>query len=186
MGGRRRIGRLGRCEAGLAYLEFALILPLLLMLMLGGVELSRYLQAGQKVDKMTHTIVDLVAQAPTISTGELEQILQAAQHIMSPYPFTENGVVIVSCVGYNEQGQLRVKWQYKGGGQLVRDSSVGEAGSSPQLPAGFTLDNRDNVIIAESFYRLDPLLNAGYADPIEFHGKSYHLPRLGELDTLRP
>src|SRR5690606_38696436 len=182
----RQIRKAMRNAEGLAYLEFALILPLLLLLVLGGTELSRYLQASQKVDKMNHTIVDLIAQAPTISEPELEQIMQAAQHIMSPYPFTDDGVIIVSCVGYNDYGQLRVKWQYKGGGNLQRNSAIGTTGNAPQLPEDFSVEERDNVIIAESFYTLDPIINSNYMEPIEFYSTAFYLPRLGELDTLQP
>ena len=185
MTGMQWIGKAARREEGLAYLEFALILPLLLLMVLGGTELSRYLQTGQKVDKMTHTIVDLIAQAPTISTPELEQIMQAAQHIMSPYPFTDDGVIIVSCVGYDEYDQLRVKWQYKGGGNLLRNSAIGTTGDAPQLPTGFSIEERDNVIIAESYYAMEPL-NSNYMEPVEFYSTAFYLPRLGELDTLQP
>lgn len=186
MTGMQWIRKAARREEGLAYLEFALILPLLLLLFLGGTELSRYLQAGQKVDKMTHTIVDLIAQAPTISASELEQIMQAAQHIMAPYPFTDDGVIIVSCVGYNQYGQLRVKWQYTGGGELLRNSAIGTAGNTPQLPAGFAIEERDNVIIAESYYAMEPIINSDHVEPIEFYSTAFYLPRLGELDTLQP
>lgn len=182
----RRIASLPRREEGVAYLEFALILPVLLLLALGGVELSRYIQAAQKVDKLTHTIVDLIAQAPTISVPELEQIMEASQHIMHPYPFSDNGVIIVSCVGYNQNGQLRVKWQYRGGGALNRTSNIGAVGNSPTLPANFTIGSRDNVIIAESFFTITPMINDNYVPESEFYRTAYYLPRLGELDTLRP
>jgi hypothetical protein len=169
---------------GVAYLEFALVMPVLLMLALGGVELGRYLHAGQKTDKLTHTVVDLVAQAPSISVPELDQIMLASQHIMSPYPFNEDGAVIISCIGYNEYGQLRVKWQYAGGGELERQSRIGEVGQFPTLPDGFEVETRDNVIIAESFFSLDPIFNDLYMEPIEFYRTAFYLPRLGELDTL--
>ena len=172
-------------ETGLAYLEFALALPFLMLLFIGGVEMSRYVQAGQKVDKMTHTIVDLIAQAPTISESDLDQITVAVEHIMQPYDFQNDGVIIVTCVGYNSAGNLRVKWQYTGGGALDRDSRIGTVGSSPTLPAGFTLETRDNVIIAESYFALTSMINEELLEPIEFYRTAYYLPRLGELDTLQ-
>lgn len=173
-----------RNEAGLAYLEFALALPLLMLFFIGGLEISRYVQAAQKVDKTTHTVVDLIAQAPTISTSDLNQIMQAVEHIMNPYAFQNDGVIIVSCVGYNDQGNLRVKWQYKGGGGLDRNSAIGTVGGTPSLPAGFTLESRDNVIIAETYFAFTSLISDSYVEPIEFYRTAYYLPRLGQLDTL--
>lgn len=179
------IRHLARRQEGVAYLEFALILPILLLLLLGGVEVSRYIQAAQKVDKMTHTIVDLIAQAPTISDSELDQIMVAAEHVMTPYPFANNGVIIVSCIGYNEYGQLRVKWQHSGGGTLPRSSAIGNEGDSPDLPEGFTLDTRDNVIVAESYFAFTPIINDTYVEATDLYRTAYYLPRLGELDALQ-
>lgn len=178
------IRRLRQQQDGVAYLEFALVMPILLMLALGGIELGRYLHAGQKTDKLTHTVVDIVAQSPTISVPELDQIMLASQHIMNPYPFNETGTVIISCIGYNEYGQLRVKWQYAGGGELERQSRIGDEGELPTLPEGFVVEARDNVIIAESFFSLNPIFNDLYMEPIEFYRTAFYLPRLGELDTL--
>lgn len=173
-----------REEAGLAFLEFALVLPVLLLLLLGGIEVSRYIQAAQKVDKLTHTIVDLVAQAPTISTQDLEQIMAASEHIMQPHEFRDDGVIIITCVGYNSAGSLVVKWQYKGGGELVRNSQVGTVNGAPTLPAGFVVEARDNVLIAETYFRFAPMINETITGPIEFYRTAYYLPRLGELGTL--
>lgn len=177
--------RLMQDQSGLAYLEFALLLPLLMLLFLGGTEMTRYVQAAQKTDKMTHTVVDLIAQAPNISTNELDQIFMAVEHIMNPYPFSERGVMIISCVGFNDMGELVVKWQYKGGGALDRGSAIGALGTAPTLPENFVVEQRDNVIIAETYFTMNPMISTDYADPIEFYRTAYYLPRIGELDTLQ-
>lgn len=181
---RHKTRDLARDETGLAFLEFALILPVLLLLLLGGIEVSRYIQAAQKVDKLTHTIVDLVAQAPTVSTSDLNQIMAAAEHIMTPYDFGDDGVIIVTCVGYNSAGKLVVKWQHKGGGSLARNSKVGAVNGTPVLPTGFVVDARDNVLIAETYFRFQPMINEQITGPIEFYRTAFYLPRLGELGTL--
>lgn len=178
--------RFADARDGVAFLEFGLAFPLLLILLLGGVEVARYVQAAQKVDKLTHTIVDLVAQAPTISVPDMNQIMIAAQHVMTPLPFDEDGVIIVSCVGYNDLNQLVIKWQYKGGGSLIRDSKIGTVNATPTLPDGFTVENRDNVIIAETYYYFEPIVNEEIVQPIDFYRTAFYLPRLGELDVLNP
>lgn len=180
----RKWRKLWHSETGLAYLEFALALPFLMLLFIGGVEMSRYVQAAQKVDKMTHTIVDLIAQAPTVSESDLDRIMLAVEHIMEPHEFRDDGVIIVTCVGYNSAGNLQVKWQYKGGGTLDRNSLIGAVGGAPTLPPGFTLEARDNVIIAESYFALTSMINDELLEPIEFYRTAYYLPRLGALDTL--
>lgn len=178
------VSSLHRDQRGLAFLEFALIFPVLLLLLLGSVEISRYVQTSQKVDKLSHTIVDLIAQAPTISTQDLQQIMMAAKHVMEPHPFDQDGIIIISCVGYDSNNQLTVKWQYKGGGSLTRSSRIGNAGGAPSLPANFTVEDKDNVIISETFFRFQPMINPDLIAPVEFYSTAYYLPRLGELDKL--
>jgi hypothetical protein len=180
----RAVPDMCRDRSGLAFLEFALVLPILLLLLLGGIEVSRYIQVSQKADKLAHTIVDLVAQSPTISTQDLQQIMAAARHVMEPYNFTDDGTIIISCVGYNSNNELRVKWQYTGGGNLVRASRIGALDGAPALPAGFTVEAKDNVIISETFFSLAPMLNNHIVQPTEFYRTAYYLPRLGELDKL--
>lgn len=174
----------GNCD-GLAYLEFALVFPVLMLLFLGGVDLSRYVQAGQKTDRVTHTVVDLIAQAPTISEQELDQIMVAVEHIMKPHDFSSDGVIIVSCVGYNDLGALVVKWQRKGGGTFDRDSVIGEVGETPTLPTGFVVEERDNVIIAETYFSFSSLINDALMAPVEIYRTAFYLPRIGELDVLQ-
>lgn len=182
---KRSLLQLLRDRKGLAYLEFALILPCLMLLFMGGLEVTRYIQTSQRVDKVTHTIVDLIAQAPEISTTELDQIMLAVQHIISDDDFAQDGTMIVSCVGFNNQGQLIVKWQYTGGGALPRTSRIGEEDGEATLPEGFVMDQRDNIIVAETFYYFEPMVNETFVDTIEFYRTAFYLPRLGELDTLQ-
>lgn len=171
-------------EQGLAYLEFALLLPLLMTLFLGTVEVSRYVQASQTVDKLSHTLVDLVAQAPTISVSDMNQIMDATAHITKGMNFSTKGIVIISCVGYDASNKLVVKWQYKGGGSLARSSKIGSSGGNATLPTGFTIESKDNVLVAESYLAYTPLVNTTIVQPIEFYRTAFYLPRLGQLDTL--
>lgn len=86
-----------RDEHGIAAVEFALILPLMLMIYLGLVELSRGMRAAQKLDLVAHTLADLTAQQLTggSSTGQagltetdIDSVFAAATTIMSPLPTT--------------------------------------------------------------------------------------------------
>lgn len=94
---------LQRDERGMAAVEFALILPLMLMIYLGLVELSRGLQAAQRLDLVSHSLADLTAQilpikgkAPTascsdstppcINEDDVNNIFSAAATLMAPLP----------------------------------------------------------------------------------------------------
>ncbi len=59
IGNRRRAYR---DNSGMAAVEFALILPLMLVIYMGLVELSRGMQTSQRLDLVAHTLVDLTGQ----------------------------------------------------------------------------------------------------------------------------
>jgi Flp pilus assembly protein TadG len=58
----RPLRRLLKNDGGIAAVEFALILPLMLMIYMGLVELSRGMRTAQRLDLIAHTLSDLTAQ----------------------------------------------------------------------------------------------------------------------------
>src|SRR5947199_4130712 len=65
--------------------EFALILPIMLMLYFGTVELGDALTIDRKVTHVTSTITDLVTQSKVITSTDMTNIFNAAASIMTPY-----------------------------------------------------------------------------------------------------
>lgn len=88
-------------ESGIAAVEFALILPVMLVLYMGLVELSRGMRAAQRLDLVAHTLADLTAQtlqcpSPTpagcqtgqagLNEADITSIFAAANTLMAPLP----------------------------------------------------------------------------------------------------
>lgn len=91
-------GRFGRAEEGVALLEFALILPILLMSYIGTIEVSNLFATLRKVDLMTRTIGEFVGGAPMPSQQELDGMLKASKVVLMPLDGA--GVeIVVSAVG---------------------------------------------------------------------------------------
>lgn len=180
----RHIGKYLRCERGVAATEFAVALPFLMVLMLGGFELSRYVILHQKLEKIAYTVADVVSQSSAITNAQLNQAAIAAGTIMEPNDFSPQGLIIVSSV-YQPQGSVpTVRWQYQGGGQLARESSVGLLGATASLPGNMPLNDKDNVIVAEVFYHYTPLLTGGvFTEGFDIYKATLFKPRLGALTT---
>ena len=84
----RAIAPLGRflCDrCGLAAVEFALILPVMLTLYFGGVEVTNMLVANRRVTSVAYTAADLAAQAAAISNGDMTDIFAASSAILEPF-----------------------------------------------------------------------------------------------------
>jgi len=79
------LGRFRRNERGLAALEFALILPVLITMLFGMGELSMAVGARSSISQVASTVGDLVAQSSTPSPTDLGNVYYAANTILYPY-----------------------------------------------------------------------------------------------------
>ncbi len=102
---RRAIGplrtalRLGRDKRGVAAVEFALILPLMLLLYVGSSEVTQGVLASRKMSILSRSLADLAAQQPNataMTDAKMTIIFGAATAIMSPFSTTSLQMVISS------------------------------------------------------------------------------------------
>jgi len=191
MQGHRFLSHFRRAEDGIAYLEFALVLPVLLTLFMGAIEVTRYVLITQKTQKVAMTVADVVAQAQTISTGNLANIVDAASQIMQPYTFGNNGYVIISSVTQTGAPTVsnppKVSWQYTGGGTMspAPSSKIGTTGGTATLPNTLPLNAGDNIITAEVYYNYTPMIATnGILGNNLIYQVGLYKPRLGSLSTL--
>ncbi|WP_432443153.1 TadE/TadG family type IV pilus assembly protein [Methylobacterium aquaticum] len=86
---------------GTAALEFAMVLPLLLLILAGLSEASRAIDAWRKITLAARTVADLTSQGDTqnpLSTGLMNDIFAITAPVMRP--FDASGVtVVVSALG---------------------------------------------------------------------------------------
>jgi hypothetical protein len=160
--------------------EFALTLPIWIILLLGSADGTYALLVNEKVDRIAYTITDIVTQYQTINLANLADIVQAGGQLMKPFDFTLNGVVIITSA-YKPTGKTpKVCWQYVGGGSLSRGSAVGSVGGAPVLPNGLILNDNDNVIITEVYYKFSPLFVSSFTKGDVYRAAVYK-PRLSPL-----
>jgi len=179
----RAVRRLWAENGGVAATEFALMLPVLMTMLLGSYELSRFIILNQKIDHVAYTTADVIAQETSVTNAQLNDIMNAAAEIMDPFQFGENGLVIVSSVYQDATRGPIVVWQSRGGGTLDRISRIGVVNNTAELPEGFTLNTRDNIIIAEVFYNYIPTLTEKYMKSRENYKFALFKPRYGALTT---
>ena len=100
---RGRAGAFGINDSGLAAIEFAFVLPLMLAIYLGIVELSNGLTASRKVDLVAHAMSDLTGQITggganagqaAITDAEMQQIFLAGAALIAPLSATPLTITI--------------------------------------------------------------------------------------------
>ena len=69
--------------------EFALILPLGVILLVGTSEIGTALLVDRKVTRAAHVGADLVAQVTSLNNTDLNDVFDAMEAIMQPFPDRE-------------------------------------------------------------------------------------------------
>ena len=131
--------------------EFAMLVPILILMYVGTVEIGNLLTLTRRVETAASTAADLAAQKREVSTAELDDIVKASESILAPYDTTPLKVVVSSVVA-DQNNQGKVAWSCSGSG------SGRAAGSSYALPTGTTAPN-SSVIVAEVTYAFTPMFD---------------------------
>jgi Flp pilus assembly protein TadG len=168
----RRLSEFARDKRGVSAVEFAMLLPLMLTLYLGGVEVSQGISIDRKVTLTARTVADLVAQVATIDTAGVNAALGAATAIMAPYP-DANAKVTVSVVDIDSNGNAKVKWSSS------KNGTARAVGSSVSLPAALNVPS-SSLVWGEAQYDYQPSIGYVVTGSMNLTDQIFMRPRLSE------
>lgn len=168
----RDAAKLIRSERGVTIVEFALALPLVILIGMGGIEFMTYVLAHQKLERISAVTADAIARN-TIAPSEKTFVdtLSAAGRVGAPFRVNEVGrTIITGVIGIRENGAVRNKivWQRCGGGLAGVESGIGREwtktadyadGPSVTLPREIELLQNQMAVISEVSYRYEPLIS---------------------------
>jgi Flp pilus assembly protein TadG len=172
---RERGRRLAMDRQGVAAVEFALILPILLLLYFGMDELTQGVLAERRAAHTASTIGDLVAQSSSITQAEVADVFNVGDTVVYPFPTTALSMRITSVVD-DANGNTTVAWsQGSGMAALGKGSTVAVPGS--------VVSPGQSVIMAEADYTYTPAVGYLLHAPIPFNEVYYLRPRLSTQVT---
>lgn len=149
-----------RDQSGIAATEFSVIVPLMLVLFFGLVELTDGIAAYRKVTISAHTISDLTSQSQSVYDADLSTFFCASAKIMYPYvsgPCPQNSVKqTVMELWVNPSLQARVQWAVNSDG-----STPLSAGTVLTVPTALQVANT-YVIYSSVSYLYQPTGGVGY------------------------
>src|ERR1700753_868100 len=109
-----RMRKLWRNDEAVAAVEFAIVVPFMLLLYVGGVELANGMAINVKVSATAHSVADMVSQNTSLSTAQMQNILTGATAIIAPYPVSGGSsslmTVTVSEISSDTNGNLTLRW----------------------------------------------------------------------------
>lgn len=135
-------------ERGTAVVEFAFVLPLMLVLFIGAVELTTLLRLDRKVVAAAQTAADLVTQRREVSDAQLNDILKGAELILEPFPTAPHSVAIVGIRFDPNTGNPTVDW--------TKSKNGGTAPNATTLATGLG-DPGEGVVVVRVSYAYTPV-----------------------------
>lgn len=163
--------RLRRDKRGVAFLEFALIAPVLIIFYFGTVEFCLALLAERRADHTAAAVGDLVAQDSALTQTEMQDIFRISRTIMAPYA-TTNMQIRVSQVSKNGSGTATVDWGCVSSNWTKRASS-----DTSGLPLA-VIANNQSMIVAETRYQYDSPVDMWLPNLTTFSTVIAYRPRL--------
>lgn len=144
--------RIARDNRGVAAVEFAFVLPILAIMLLGTVEVARAVDADRRFGNATAMVTDLIAREQELDDADLAGMMQAIDHLMRPYDANTLSVGVVAVRAPMAAGeQPKVEWSYSHRGKTVPAKCASYA-----LPADLVSPG-GRVIVVESAYNFSPM-----------------------------
>jgi len=176
-----------RSDMGSMAVEMALFLFFFSTLFLGTFEVPRYLLIGQKMERASASVADLVAQIDPAQGNVLAKIndlFNAANGLMSPYDIANNGRVIITSLSNPDGLAEKVAWQLMSPGTFTAYSKIGTVGGTPVLPTGMVIREGENIIVAEVVFKYEPLFGSMIYKEKTIYTRAYTRPRFSNLTDV--
>ena len=153
--------------------EFAIVLPFMLVLWIGGIELGNGLAISVKVSETAHTVADLVSRNACVTSGTLDTMLSASSATIAPYA-AANATVVVSEVSTDASGNATVTWSraLNGTARSVNQPMTLPSSLGTPSPANISL------ILGETSYQYTPNLGYTISGTITIAENYYLFPRV--------
>jgi Flp pilus assembly protein TadG len=178
-------------EQGVTAIEFALVVPIIVLLLLGCFEVPRFVMIYQKIARTSSGVADLVAQADEpLKKNQMGDIYTAGKIMMQPYDVIANGRIYVSSINNpSSGGGVKITWQTNNGGlpgNGTVTSRVGNEGAAPTLPAALVPATNEEVLAAEVFFNYQPIFPTRIYSGSQLYMIAYTRPRNKNLMTKPP
>ena len=181
----RVLRRLKRDRRGTLAVEMAVATPVVIGLLLSGVEVTRYVLLNQKIERATATMADLVSQSETLSEGGLVNLFSATAYVMDPFDLEADGQLVVSSISATNGNPARINWQRSFGGGSG-GSAFGVEGGTANLPVGFVVRDNETVVVTEVFYDYVPAFMGTQMVARNLYNYAVFRPRFSSLATINP
>ncbi|MBS0531440.1 MAG: pilus assembly protein [Proteobacteria bacterium] len=134
---------LRRDSRGVAATEFAMIVPMMLVMFFGTVEVSSGVAINRKVTLIARTLSDLTSQSTSVGDSDMTNFFAASYGILWPYPSTPTSATISELYIDPTTSVARVQWS--------KGSAPRALGSTVTVPSGLIGKDSSGNTIANQY-----------------------------------
>lgn len=171
------VRRFGRDRSGVALLELALTLPVFLLMMLTGAELTNYITTKMRISQIALQLADNAARmghgtllsSKTIREADINDLFVGAGLQSGDLSLLTRGRVILTDLEEdpNHSGKYKIMWQ-RCKGSVTHASSYGVAGDDNLTGIGptgrqATAPDDGATMFVEVYYQYQPLIKSSLA-----------------------
>jgi Flp pilus assembly protein TadG len=169
--------RMLRDARGVAALEFALVVPAVIVLYAGGYEIAQAATVNRKVTDTTVQLANVTSQYTTVANTDISQIFAASSQIMLPYSTTPLTITL-SEVQADSTGSVNSKviWSQS---YVASSGTVGAGlatGSTVIMPTGLPSPNQYYILV-QTTYLYTPTVGAAFVNNIPMSDQIFMIPR---------
>jgi Flp pilus assembly protein TadG len=163
---------------GLAAVEFALLLPVMITLFFGVVESTLALACRADVSVMASAAADLISQESVATSADISNVYSAAGAILYPYPVNGNAkpTIRITSVIYDPTNPSTTSGKVGWSCTQVGSGTLPSQGTTVTLPQALMTTN-GSVIIAEVAYKYTSPTTQMITGPMNMTNSFWTKPR---------
>ena len=177
--------KLRKDSAGVAAVEFGLIAPILLLMLMGVIELSRAISIDRKFGAVTSTIADIVAREKTLNASDIAAMYDIVDHLMKPWDASTLKLAIIPVKSSPSNGSDTKVYAATTNRPTLHGAPLKAKCASYTLSANM-LAPATSVIVVETTYQFTPLFSSSIIGSSTWTDKAVLSPRNSCVDFDSP
>ena len=154
----RKLREIGRERTGVAAVEFALVVPFIIVLFLASVDAVFALTAKRKVSVATYSIADVSSRALNLADDDLSNLADLGRLILTPFNASQSRISITGAEVMNNGTQAVVRWSHL---SEAPEGATGQFAAGGTPPTGGSSENIVNEFADGEIIDLNVNLSPG-------------------------
>ncbi|WP_295558982.1 TadE/TadG family type IV pilus assembly protein [uncultured Hyphomicrobium sp.] len=161
---------------GVAAVEFGFIAPVLLVMLLGAIEVTRAMSINTRISLATSMVADLVAREQQLTGDDVRAIYEIANEIMAPYDGSKLDLSLIPIMSASNNASRTLVYPSVTNRPPHNHGTVPAKCQAYSLASGM-LKTNESVIVVEARYMFEPLFGSYILNAGPWTKKAYAKPR---------